>query len=101
MKKEDLLKFCRYYHIETSCPYTDNVKAMLWDYERTWVQDIRNDTDFNEVLTEYMNVGLRDFSETDDTPITLKAILFNRYAKTAYTMQDAVPGFKEFYKKYY
>lgn len=101
MKKNDLLKFCRYYKGEQNCPYTDNTKSMLWDFERTWVNDVLHDADFNELLTEYMNVGLRDFSETDDTPITLKAILFNRYAKTAYTMQDAVPSFKDFYKKYY
>lgn len=101
MKQEDLLKFCRYYHGEASCPFKDNLKSMLWDYERTWVQDMKNDADFSDVLAEYMNVGLRDFSETDDTPITLKAVLFNRFAKTAYTMQDAVSAFKDFYKKNY
>lgn len=101
MDKKDLISFCRYYHGEETCPFSEEDKSMLWDYERTWVADMMSDDDFSEYISDYLAVGLRDFSMFDDTPITLKAMLFNRYAKTAYTMQDAVPGFKEFYQKYY
>lgn len=97
----ELLKYCRYYHYEKECPYKDHDRSMLWDYERTWIADMIADADFSNCLREYLAVGLRDFSMTDDTPITLKAMLFNRYAKTAYSMQDAVEPFKDFYKKYY
>lgn len=102
MKKEDLLKFCRYFRGENRNPFTkDETHAMLWEYERTWVSDSLKGGDFSDYLSEYLAVGLQDFSKFDDTPVTLKAMLFNRYAKSAYTIQDAVPGFKEFYQKYY
>ena len=101
MNKDELLKFCRYYKGQKTNPYTDSDKAMLWDYERKWIVDLSNDYDFSDYLSEYISVGLRDFSMFDDGPITLKAVLFNRYAKNAYSIKDAVPGFKEFYQKYY
>lgn len=102
MKKDDLLRFCRYYRGESRNPFTnDGTRALLWDYERSWVSDNLKEGDFSDYLNDYIAVGLQDFSKYDDTPVTLKAVLFNRYAKTAYTMQDAVPGFKEFYQKYY
>lgn len=98
--EEDLLKFCRYYHGEKDNPYEGN-EAMLWDYERVWVREMMKDNSFSEYLSDYLIYGLRDFSKFDHTPITLKALLFNRYARGAYSMQDAVEGFKDFYKIYY
>ena len=101
MNKDDILKYCRYYKGQKANPYTDGDKALLWDYERKWVDDMSKEPDFSDYLSDYIAVGLRDFSMFDDVPITLKAMLFNRYAQSAYSMKDAVPGFKEFYQKYY
>ena len=101
MKKEGLLKFCRYYHGEKTNPYEGD-KAMLWNYERAWIEDSKNDSEsISEYLSDYLTYGLRDFSKFDTIPVTLKAFLFNRYAKSAYSMSDAVAGFKDFYEKYY
>ena len=52
-----------------------------------------------EVLEDYIRCGLGDFSKFDDTPITLKAILFNRYTK--YNEMIDVDGFKNWYNKVY
>lgn len=110
MKKEDLLKFCRYYHGEKDNPFDgrDSDKAALWLYERTWIQELLNAAKIDkpsamlaEYIDDYLAVGLKDFAKFDDTPVTLKALLFNRYAKSSYSMQDAVAGFKDFYQKYY
>lgn len=101
MHKDSLLKLCRYYHGEKNNPYEGD-KALLWDYERVWVEDSANDSDsISEYLSDYLTYGLRDFSKFDKIPVTLKAMLFNHYAKNAYSMKDAVSGFKEFYQKYY
>lgn len=112
MNREDYLQFCRYYKGEDSNPYDgkDNNKAMLWFYESAWLhemKEIQQDEKQEKEHTlfvyidEYVNCGLGDFEKTDDIPISLKALLFNRYARGSYSMQDAIKPFKTFYKKYY
>lgn len=107
MTEQDLIHYCRYYKGENECPYSDNSKSMLWDTERSWVFDSiaiissTGEGDFGTELNEYLAYGLENFKNMDETPITLKARLFNRYAKTAYSMRDAVEPFKNFYRKYY
>lgn len=109
MKREDAILFCRYYKGEDKCPpFHDPNKKALWEYERFWVgqkmkfNGIKEDDYVSDgTLEEYMSAGLRQFQETDGVPITLKALLFNRYAKTSYSMETAVDGFKEFYLKHY
>lgn len=110
MSKESLLKFCRYYHGEKVNPFDgkDSEKSLLWLYEQSWVQELLNAAKhdkpsamLSEYIDDYISVGLKEFAKFDDTPVTLKAMLFNRYAKGAYSMSDAVDGFKDFYQKYY
>ena len=109
MEKKDLMQICRYYKGENECPkFNDNNKSMLWGYERTWVDDTlatekrgRVSDYQNEMLDDYMSVGLTTFNNTDGISITLKALLFNRYCKTQYSMELAVEPFKKFYHKYY
>ena len=102
MKKSDIIALCRYYKGETQNPFEnkDQNKTLLWIYEQIWLEDMQNDNcTFTDLLTDYLDAGLRDFCKTDDTPITLKALLFNRFCK----MQDRTDpeAFKEFYQKYY
>lgn len=113
MKRDDLLPFCRYYKDGEENPYEgkDQNKAMLWFYERAWIHDTLAIVEKGEagaaeddgrVLDEYLAVGLSEFENMDDTPITLKALLFNRYSKgNMSSMSDCVEPFKEFYKRYY
>ena len=54
------------------------------------------------MLNEYIAVGLRTFNDTDDTPATLKALLFNRYLYLKkLPMKEGVESFKDFYDKTY
>lgn len=96
------LRYCKYYKGEDNNPFegTDQNRAMLWFYEMYWIKTYKTE-DFEEYLTVYSRVGLSQFEAQDSTPITLKALLFNRYAKTYYSILDAVEPFKDFYKKYY
>ena len=102
MAHEDAIRFCKYYKGEEQSPYSEQNESMLWFYEKAWVYELLNNGEsFGLMLEEYLLVGLADFEKFDDTPITLKALLFNRYCKTAQSMLSAVEPFKEFYHKYY
>lgn len=100
MEKDDLLKFCRYYHGEKSCKSNDKDVQMIFNIERIWVDRMCDeDSNFNELLDEYITFGLTSLCETDDVPVTLKAILFNRFSQ--YNDRIDVDAFKAWYKKYY
>lgn len=109
MKRDKLIKYCRYYKGEERCPYNGN-EAMLWLYEKDWVNEtskIYRDDGYAEQsalsshLSEYTAAGLSNFSAGDNIPITLKALLFDRYARGEYSKTDATESFKIFYAKYY
>lgn len=100
MKQEDLLKFCRYYHGEKDCNSKDKDIQMLFKIEKMWVDRmLSKDSDFDALLDEYITFGLTSFSETDDVPVTLKALLFNRFNQ--YNDRIDVDAFKTWYKRYY
>ncbi len=99
---------CRYYKGEASNPYDgkDQNKAMLWFYESMWVQALQaagSDASsvYAEYVAEYKGAGLADMATSDGVPMSLKALLFNRYARECYSMADAAQPFREFYAKYY
>lgn len=97
MQENDLLPFCRYYKGEKENPY-DGTKGCLWEYERVWINHyINEDIDYSyRLMTEYLDAGLSDFNNKDGVPITLKALLFNRYEHW-----NQCGGFEEWYNKYY
>lgn len=102
---EEVLKLCRYYRGEKENPFEgkDPNKAMLWFYERSWVSawEHERSSEFDEMISDYMRCGLASFETKDGIPVSLKALLFNRYGRTAQTLSAAVEPFKNFYKKYY
>lgn len=97
------MNFCRYYRGEAESPYKDGDKTMCWDYERCWVKfNTNKDKDtLARYIGEYASVGLSLFSITDDIPVSLKALLFNRFVKGSNSMIDAVEPFKKFYSRMY
>lgn len=100
MNRSDLIKQCRYYRGEDENPFDEEQnKAMLWFYEKIWVAKmLANDPYLEEITNEYRSQGLENFSEEDGTPISLKAILFNRYE---HWLEGGTDGFKRFYRKTY
>ena len=60
----------------------------------------KEDPDFSRLLDEYIDAGLAKFNNYDDTPITLKAVLFNRFMQQAEGL--AKPNdFKHWYDTFY
>lgn len=101
MTTKEAIAFCRYYKGENECPFKDNDKSFLWNYERAWVYDMANNTSLADNIGEYIACGLTDFSDEDGVPLSLKAVLFNRFAKSFHSMESAVVPFMAFYKHYY
>lgn len=104
MTEKELLKYCRYYKGEGSCPSFDDAnKIMLWHIERDWVRSTSHHQgeDADGSIDEYLAAGLRTFNLYDDTPLSLKAALFHRFLKTQHSISTAIEPFKVFYSSYY
>lgn len=101
MNDNNFIKFCRYYHGESECPFTDAERSTLWIIERAWVERMTagNTEQIEEAVSEYVACGLGEFQMRDGVPISLKAVLFNRFCK--YEERIDVDGFKDFYLKNY
>lgn len=106
MPEQGLPKFFRFYKGEKDNPFDgkDQNKAALWDCERSWNFDNMTNAG-RQILTEYIgelaSVGLAQFEKYDDIPVSYKALLFVRFAKTDYSLTDAVEPFKKLYAEYY
>lgn len=94
-REEDLLKFCRYYDGKT----VDPEHKQMGEYEQRWVEMMQNDKRFvQDLIIDYIRHYLETFSLDDGVPISLKALLFNRYMHWGPGTPD---GFKDFYRKCY
>jgi hypothetical protein len=101
-KEQELKSKCRYFDGMPKPPETmgQNEQALWW-YERKWVFESMRGNTFKQYLNEYKAAGLVEFCNKDGVPIELKALLFERYSKGAYSLQQAATSFKDFYKQYY
>ena len=109
MESKDLLKFCKYYKGESKNPFEGkNQNAMMfWDYEKDWcetnVKALENEESdaammMDLIITAYSNAGLASFRNDDDTPISLKALLYNRFD---HWFQGTPEDFKGWYVRRY
>lgn len=77
--------------------------ANIWYYEQLWVErvELRDESGFN--TEEYVHYGLKDFNADDGTPVSLKALLFNRYTHWfgGYGNENDTKTFKEWYNNFY
>ncbi len=115
MYKNALQSFCRFYKGEAECPFKDGYKQMFWLCEKWWTEQTIPATDagteqtipatdagcelITPILKEYTDAGLSSFELYDGVPITLKAVLFNRYCK--YAERVDIEGFRKLYRTTY
>lgn len=101
MKKEELLKYCRYYHGEKNNPYVGRDEEYLFIYEYAWVQMMMQDDDevISTLIDDYIDAGLAHFSEQDNVPITLKAVMYNRFAQ--HNEMFTIKEYKDWYLQHY
>ena len=100
MEKEELKSLCRYYKGENECSFHDGNKALFWSCEKWWTEQtaLANDEASERIavfIKDYMEAGLSGFEKYDSVPITLKAVIFNRYCKL--TDRVDIEGFKRLY----
>lgn len=76
---------CRYYNGENDNPDNAGPDSMFIDYERGWVEDCvqHNKVIKEDVMHDWLEKGdaewLQTFSPNDGVPLSLKALLYNRY----------------------
>jgi len=101
--KNNLLGNCRYYKGEERCP--NDTIGLFWDYERLWMEwtlvaekdgSSQEAKRLDNMMREYLNAGFKDFALSDGVPMSLKALLFNRFEH--WNQSD---GFQEWYKERY
>ncbi|WP_314791417.1 hypothetical protein [Tannerella forsythia] len=73
----------------------------FWEYERYWVDFQQNNRELlkNEE-GEYRRFVLPHFALDDGVPLSLKAILFNRFAHWHSGYGDVIQEFKKWYANY-
>ena len=77
-------------------------KRSFWEYERCWVDFSLSDKDYlSHIVVEYKEKGLSEYKKNDGTPISLKAILFNRYRywHDDYS-KNVIEDYKEWFNNY-
>ena len=77
---------------------------MFWLCEKWWTEQTIPATDagcelITPILKEYTDAGLSSFELYDGVPITLKAVLFNRYCK--YAERVDIEDFRKLYRTTY
>ena len=101
----NLISQFRYFKGEDECPkiIRELDHSSSWNYEKIWVErkDLRDKRDRR--FKQYIQDGLKDFNTEDGTPITLKALLYNRHSHWCggYGTEKDVANFKEWYLKSY
>ncbi|MCQ2974011.1 MAG: hypothetical protein MJ211_04300 [Bacteroidales bacterium] len=92
MIQETLMKYCRYFGVPGG-PERNTAASF---YEERWVK-----IGGEFPLDEYKKFGLEDFNSEDGVPITLKAMLFNRYHNSNGYYQEIAEMFKDWYLMFY
>lgn len=72
----------------------------VWNYEKHWVEASLQGHGDSGCTKEYIDYGNEDFNADDGTPISLKALLWNRYYHWGGWMPDQ-ESFRNWYRKYY
>ena len=96
------MQCCRYY--DGKAIESGMKNALLAEYEMLWIEwrsaalDSGNYRLIFDMVTEYMNYGLMMFADNDKAPLSLKALLFNRYCHWNYAGAEE---FKYWYNNTY
>lgn len=104
MDRNDCIKHCRYYTGSAENTFSDN-ESFFWFWEKKWVEfsevaysSNRDSEPLRIMINEYIDARLISFEQMDDTPITLKALLFNQFCHHAdLSLIDGAEAFKTFY----
>lgn len=99
----DPLQCCRYYNGQQ---IADDENAVFAEYEMRWMEwrSSTREDGYSLLLSsvvDYINCGLMMFDEYDKAPISLKALLFNRWCHWGGGWSNDPNSFKAWYYKNY
>jgi hypothetical protein len=97
---EELLSHCLYY----KGGEIDDNSSKIEFYEQRWVNFSQHDRRYiAEMVQDYIFAGLELFNCDDGVPISLKALLYNRYShwNGGLGWLEDINGFKKFYLENY
>lgn len=97
----DLLIHCRYYKGEETCPKEISERGLesIWYYENLWVNREDLHSKNCENVQEFKHYAQPLYVDpSDPTPLTLKALFFNRHKHWTYgTFEDFIKWYRETY----
>ena len=94
-----LLERCHYYKGERLCPFHSHMKTLLFGYEKCWVKfnlSSQDNLSIKSDLNYYKHCGLADLCPDDGVPMSMKALLFNRWLHWGGDCAD-LDKFREWY----
>lgn len=94
MKREELIKQCRYYKGEEECPFEVDSLQWYWDMERVYVT---NDGKFDGESDYYKRIGGKNFP---GIPFSLLMVMFTSWGKQTYDFQQLLPSFYDIVADY-
>ncbi|MCD8289466.1 MAG: hypothetical protein LUC26_06095 [Prevotella sp.] len=105
MKREELIKQCRFYKGEKKNPYEGlDVRGTVWECEGRWVERLLEDKNaFKEHEEIHKEDGLIHFRENENPPLSCKSYLYTRFC---YWRGCSIPerdaaNFRDWYNKIY
>lgn len=95
--KKPLYQLTQYYKGEPNRPNSCKHPIFCF-YEQIWVENENERADDHPRMIEYKRDVLPFYNEEDSIPLSLKALLYNRYTHWSggYALEDEVRGFKDF-----
>lgn len=91
MKRSDLIKQCRYFHGEVSCPYQntelESELCWYWDMERVFVE---HGGSFDGEGGLYRHLGGKSYPGIPDA---LLNVMFTSWGKSSYINKSTLPKF--------
>lgn len=101
-KRKQLILQCRYYRGEANEPKSLlHSDALYWEYESVWVRDMLKGGKLSKSYQEEAEFTRLETKKGDSTPLSLKALLFNRYMYwSSYSLasfDDLKKGFESWY----
>ncbi|MBR4918267.1 MAG: hypothetical protein IKZ52_03515 [Bacteroidales bacterium] len=93
MTKLELMKQCRYYNGEDTCPFDMFPASWYWDMERVYIQ---HEGIISGECATYVAHKFKDF----DMPYNLQMVMFTSWAKTAWNLDEEIPDFYKLIEQY-
>jgi hypothetical protein len=103
-RMDDLMKRCRFYKGEETCPYTNQRDSFFWTYERAWVDKLSdsftNAEGWHHAISAYPKI--EEFAKQRNLPSSLIGVFISReehWCGYIESQEDYIESLKHYYLK--